>query len=74
MKQITFDEMLRANGLPTIGTIVTTPRGDKMEVAGYSYLGQPMVYMEYNGAGFDWTLDQIRLCTWEGKDESAIFD
>ena len=73
MKQITFDEMLISNGLPIIGTIVTTPRGDKMEVAGYSYLGQPMVLMEFDGIEFDWTFDQIRLCTWEGKDET-VFD
>lgn len=69
MNKITFDEMLMSNGLPIVGTIVTTPRGDKMEVAGYSYLGQPMVLMEFDGVGFDWTFDQVRLCTWEGKDE-----
>ena len=67
MKQITFDEMLISNDLPPIGTIVTTPRGDKMEVVGYSYLGQPTVLMEFDGTGFDWTFDQIRLCTWEGR-------
>lgn len=71
MNKITFDEMLISNGLPTIGTIVTTPRGDEMEVVGYSYLGEPVVLMEYNGTGFDWTFDQIRLCTWEGKDETV---
>ena len=66
-KQITFDEMLISNDLPLIGTIVTTPRGDKMEVVGYSYLGQPTVLIEFDGIGFDWTFDQIRLCTWEDR-------
>ena len=71
MNKITFDEMLISNGLPIIGTIVTTPRGDKIEVAGYSYLGQPMVLMEFDGVGFDWTFDQVRLCIWKGKDEAV---
>lgn len=69
MTNITFDEMLISNGLPPIDTMVITPRGDKMRVAGYTYCGKPMVAIEYKGVEFDWTLDQIRLCTWEGKDE-----
>ena len=73
MNKITFDQYLRANGLPGIGTIVTTPRGDKVEVVGYSFAEEGRVLMDIDGVGFDWFFDQIKLCTWEGKDET-VFD
>ena len=68
MKQITFDEMLRANDLPPIDTVVTTPRGDKMKVVGYAYeKDRQTVVIQFDAGYFDWTFDQIRLCTWEGR-------
>lgn len=67
MNKITFDQYLCANDLPSIGTVVTTPRGDKMEVVGYTFMEENLVLMDYEGVGFDWTFDQIRLCTWEGR-------
>ena len=72
MKQITFDEMLRANGLPPVGTSVTTPRGDKVYVDRYIYdIYEPGVYViTKNSLEIRWTFDQIKLCTWEGKDEA----
>ena len=72
MKQITFDEMLESNGLPFVGTIVTTPAGDKVEIVGYAYSmfdKAPRARCRDDGEFlFDWTLDQIKLCTWEGKE------
>ena len=69
-KQITFDEMLRANGLPPVGEILTTPAGDKVEVERYvfdKYEDKVCVRLKKNDYVVDWTFDQIKLCTWEGK-------
>ena len=71
MKQITFDEMLASNGLPFVGTIVTTPAGDKVEIVGYAYSmfdKAPRARCRDDGKFlFDWTFDQIKLCTWEDR-------
>ena len=74
MKQITFDEMLRANGLPPVGEILTTPAGDKVEVIAYVYDVYEdivRVRLHWNDYVIDWTHDQTRECTWEGKDETV---
>lgn len=70
MNKITFDEMLRANDLPPVGEIVTTPAGDKVEVIAYTYGEDYSVMIHFTGghAYANWTFDQIRLCTWEGKE------
>jgi hypothetical protein len=67
MNKITFDEMLRANDLPPVGEIVTTPRGDKAEIIGYSFTDKLKVHAEFEGVEIDWFSDQVRLCTWEGR-------
>ena len=71
-KQITFDEMLASNGLPFVGTIVTTPAGDKVEIVGYAYSmfdKAPRARCRNDGEFlFDLQLDQVRLCAWEGKE------
>lgn len=72
MKQITFDEMLISNDLPPIGTIVTTPRGDRVEVIKYVFDAydecvKVRLVDTYNCV-VDWAFDSIRRCTWEGKD------
>ena len=74
MSKITFDEMLRANGLPPVGEIVTTPAGDKVEVIAYvydMYEDVVRVRLYWNNYIIDWTHDQARECTWEGKDETV---
>jgi hypothetical protein len=69
MNKITFDEMLRANGLPPVGATVTTPRGDKVEVSGYAFdKYKHCVVIQCDNGYIDWTFDQIRLCTWEGRE------
>ena len=69
MNKITFDEMLRANDLPPIGTIVTTPSGSKMEVVGYAYEADcQRVVIGFEDGYYSWYFDQIRLCTWEGRE------
>lgn len=67
MNKITFDEMLRANDLPPVGEIVTTPRGDKVEIVGYSYIDSLVVLATLDGHGLEWLPEQVRLCTWEGR-------
>ena len=69
MNKITFDEMLRANDLPPVGAIVTTPCGDEMEVVGYAYEkdGQRVV-IKFDNGYLSWEFNQIRLCTWEGRE------
>ena len=71
MNKITFDQMLHANGLPGIGEIVTTPNGDKVEVVGYTYIDIPLVIVEFEALQYTWGLDQVRLCTWEGKEDGT---
>ena len=76
MNKITFDQMLRANDLPPIGTMVTTPRGDIVEVVAYVYdiyEDKVRVRLSHNDCVIDWTHNQIRECTWEGRDE-AVFN
>ena len=73
MNNITFDEMLISNGLPPIGTIVTTPAGDRVEVMKYEFdvydkCVKVCLVDSYNCV-VSWTFDSIRRCTWEGKDE-----
>ena len=69
MNKITFDEMLRANDLPPVGITVTTPRGDKVEVSGYAFdKYKHCVVIQCDNGYIDWTFDQIRLCTWEGRE------
>lgn len=71
MNKITFDQMLCANGLPPVGEILTTPAGDKVEVIAYvydAYEDTVRVRLHCNDYVIDWTHDQIRECTWEGKD------
>ena len=67
MNKITFDEMLRANDLPPVGATVTTPRGDKVEIVGYSYIDSLVVLATLDGHGFEWLPEQVRLCSWEGR-------
>ena len=67
MNKITFDEMLRANDLPSVGEIVTTPAGDKVEIVGYSYIDGLVVLATLDGRGFEWLPEQVRLCTWGGR-------
>ena len=67
MNKITFDEMLRANDLPPVGEIVTTPAGDKVEIVGYSYIDGLVVLATLDGHGFEWLPEQARLCSWEGR-------
>ena len=76
MNKITFDQMLCANGLPPVGEIVTTPAGDKVEVIAYVYDiydDTVRVRLNHNDYVVDWSHNQIRECTWEGKDET-VFD
>lgn len=68
MNKITFDEMLRANDLPPVGEIVTTPRGDKVEIIGYSFTNKLKVHAKFEGVEIDWFPEQVRLCTWEGRE------
>jgi hypothetical protein len=67
MNKITFDEMLRANDLPSVGEIVTTPRGFKVEIIGYSFTDKLKVHAKFEGVEIDWFPEQVRLCTWEGR-------
>jgi hypothetical protein len=49
--------------------IVTTPAGDKVEVIAYTF-GEDysvMIYFAGGHAYANWTFDEIKLCTWEGK-------
>lgn len=69
MKQITFDEMLHANGLPPVSATVTTPHGDKVEIIGYSFTDKLKIHAKFKDLEIDWFPEQVRLCTWEGKDE-----
>ena len=71
MNKITFDEMLRANGLPPVGIAVTTPRGDKVEIIGYSFTDKLKIHAKFKDLEIDWFPEQVRLCTWEGKDEAV---
>jgi hypothetical protein len=73
MNKITFDDMLRENGLPPVGEVITTPMGDKVEVLSYTYgIYYHSVKVrpvgDCDGCIISWTMDQIRLCTWEGKE------
>ena len=68
MKQITFDEMLISNDLPPVGTVVTTPRGDKATIIGYSFTDKLVVSADFEGIEITWYPEQVRLCTWEGRD------
>ena len=71
-KQITFDEMLRANGLPSIGERITTPKGDRVEVVRYifdAYENRVKVRLiDTFDCVVDWTFDMTKKCTWEGKE------
>lgn len=71
-KYMTFDEWLASNDLPTVGTVVTTPAGDKVEIVGYAYSmfdKAPRARCRNDGELlFDWQLEQVRLCTWEGRE------
>lgn len=71
MNKITFDEMLRANDLPPVGAIVTTPRGDEVEVVAYVYDiydDTVRVRLNHNDYVVNWSHSQIRECTWEVKE------
>ena len=76
-KQITFDEMLRANGLPPIGERIVTPKGDRVEVVKYvfdAYENRVKVRLiDTFDCVVDWTFDMVKKCTWEEKDET-VFD
>jgi hypothetical protein len=67
MNKITFGQFLEANDLPPIGEIVTTPRGDKVEITGYSFTDKLKVHAKFEDIEIDWFSDQVRLCTWEGR-------
>ena len=72
MNKITFGQFLRANGLPPVGEIVTTPRDDEVEVVAYVYDiydDTVRVRLNHNDYVVDWSHSQIKECTWEGKDE-----
>ena len=69
MNKITFGQFLDANNLPCIGETVTTPAGDKVEVIAYTF-GEDcsvMIYFAGGHAYANWTFEEIKLCTWEGK-------
>ena len=68
MNKITFDEMLRANDLPPVGAIVTTPRGDEVEIIGYSFTSKLKIHAKFKDVEIDWFPEQVRLCTWEGRE------
>lgn len=69
MNKITFGQYLEANGLPMVGETVTTPRGDKVEVVAYTFGEDYSVMIHFAGghAYANWTFEDIKLCTWEGK-------
>ena len=69
MNKITFREFLDANNLPSIGEIVTTPSGFKVEVVAYIFDEmEDCVWVRCeNEMIITWYFDQFDECTWEGK-------
>ena len=70
MNKITFGQYLEANGLPMVGEKLTTPNGDVVWVERYvfdDYEDRVDVRLKSNDWVINWTYEQIRLCTWEGK-------
>ena len=77
-KYMTFDEWLSLNGLPTVGTVITTSTDEKVEIIGYAYsildkAPRARCRSKEREFLFDLYLEQVRECTWEGKDET-VFD
>ena len=70
MNKTTFDDMLRANDLPPVGVIVTTPRGDEVEIVSYSFANELKIHAKFKDVEIDWFPEQVRLCSWEGRDEA----
>ena len=76
MNKITFDQFLRANGLPPVGEKLTTPNGDVVWVERYvfdEYEDRVEIGLKSNGYVISWLYSQVKECTWEGKDET-VFD
>jgi hypothetical protein len=71
MNKITFSQFLAANGLPPVGEIITTPRGDRVEVVAYVYdmydYRVRVRLVDTFSAVVDWSFEQAQKCTWEGK-------
>lgn len=72
MNKITFDQFLRANGLPSVGEIVTTPYGERLEIIGYTFDvmedSASVKAIDEDWAPVRWQFCQLEECTWEGKE------
>ena len=71
MNKITFDQILAENGLPPVGEIIITPRGDRVEVVAYVYdiydCRVKVRLVDTFSAVVDWSFEQVQKCIWEGK-------
>ena len=68
---IDFNKVLKEANLPSCGSIVSTPNGDKVLVAAYVFkeIDYAVVKPLDRDFEFYWPLDLLGKCTWEEEYE-----